>query len=385
MMNIGFLTSEYPHSRTGSSGGIGTSIKNLGIALSKLDQKVTVYVYGQANDDEFQDEGLSIVQIRNKKLKGLSWYLTRKKIQGIINKHISERGLQLVEAPDWTGITAFMKLKCPAVIKLHGSDTYFCHLDHRPVKKWNYFLEKLALKNASAHISVSSFTARLTNEIFGLNLRFEIIPNGIHINENYQINHNKSKLGCNHLILYVGTLIRKKGALELPLIFNEVNKINEDVELVLVGNDSADTKTGSPSTWGMMEPLFTPRALMKVRYCGRKPHDEIGEFYNSASVCVFPSFAEAFPVSWIEAMSRGKAIVASDIGWAREVIEDGISGILCNPVDHKLYSKYILEILNSKELQSELGEKAKERIMQNFTAEITASKTLNCYKRVIND
>ena len=34
-----------------------------------------------------------------------------------------------IEAPDWTGITAFMRLKAPLVIRFHGSDTYFCHLE----------------------------------------------------------------------------------------------------------------------------------------------------------------------------------------------------------------------------------------------------------------
>ena len=43
-MNIGFLTSEYPHNITGSSGGIGTSIKNLANAFTELNHQVTVYV-----------------------------------------------------------------------------------------------------------------------------------------------------------------------------------------------------------------------------------------------------------------------------------------------------------------------------------------------------
>ena len=46
-MKIAFLTPEYPHSRTGNSGGIGTSIKNLAESLVGLGHSVRILVYGQ--------------------------------------------------------------------------------------------------------------------------------------------------------------------------------------------------------------------------------------------------------------------------------------------------------------------------------------------------
>ena len=151
-MNIGFLTSEYPHNNTGSSGGIGTSIKNLADALTELGHRVTVFVYGQAADDEFSDGPIRIAQIQNVRYNGLSWYLTRKKIQNVINKQVIGKQLDIIEAPDWTGITAFMRLKCPLVIKLHGSDTYFCHFDKGRLDS-EIFLEKRPRKHRCSHFS----------------------------------------------------------------------------------------------------------------------------------------------------------------------------------------------------------------------------------------
>jgi hypothetical protein len=49
-MKIAFLTPEYPHSKTGSSGGIGTSIKNLAVGLLAQGHAVRVLVYGQQED-----------------------------------------------------------------------------------------------------------------------------------------------------------------------------------------------------------------------------------------------------------------------------------------------------------------------------------------------
>ena len=86
-MNIAFLTPEYPHTKTGVSGGIGTSIRALALALVKLNHGVIILLYGQKQDDSFEDEGVKVQCIKNVKLKGLSWWLTRKKLERIINSH----------------------------------------------------------------------------------------------------------------------------------------------------------------------------------------------------------------------------------------------------------------------------------------------------------
>ena len=46
-MHIAFLTPEYPHVKTGTAGGIGTSIKNLAESLVALGHTVRILVYGQ--------------------------------------------------------------------------------------------------------------------------------------------------------------------------------------------------------------------------------------------------------------------------------------------------------------------------------------------------
>ena len=72
-MKIGFLTPEYPHSKTGNSGGIGTSIKNLAVGLLAEGCSVRVLVYGQKQEAIFDDNGICIQQIKKVKFKGLSW------------------------------------------------------------------------------------------------------------------------------------------------------------------------------------------------------------------------------------------------------------------------------------------------------------------------
>lgn len=380
-MKIAFLTPEYPHSRTGNSGGLGTSIKNLAIALLDHGISIRVLVYGQKEDALFEDNGIVIQQIKNIKFKGLSWLLTRKKIEKIINQLYINQEINLVEAPDWTGITSFIRpVNCPVVIRLHGSDTYFCHLDNRKVKWLNKFHEKRALQKADSLLSVSQFTADKTNEVFGLNKKFTIIPNLI---DSDLFKGNNQEVFSEKSILYFGSLIRKKGLLELPLIFNKVIEKNPDAKLILVGKDVPDIISGNSSTWQMMQDLFSDQAIKNVEYIQSVPYTEIKEKIQKATVCVFPSFAEAFPVSWLEAMAMEKPIVASNIGWASEMIDEGKNGFLVHPMNHDTFSKRICSFLENRELCLKTGIAARKKVKDFFDIKVLAQQNIEFYKSVI--
>lgn len=381
-MKIAFLTPEFPHPKMVSAGGIGTSILNLSKGLIGLGHQVSILVYGQKDDTFFVENDISFYIIKNIKLKGFSRVLTQRKIEKLINSLVKQSKIDIVEAPDWTGITSNIKPKCPMIVKLHGSDTYFCHLDSRPVKFWNKFREKRALQNATALLSVSKYTAYLTKELFSLERDFTIIPNSIDIEKFALI--DKAEVQEN-TILYFGTLIRKKGLLELPLIFNEVYKKNNKAKLIVIGRDASDIISGNHSTWAMMQSLFDATALKNVSYIGSVAYGQIKAHVSTASVCVFPTFAEALPVSWIEAMALKKAIVASDIGWAAEIIEDSVEGFLVHPKNHNLFADRILELLENQKLRNQFGIEARKKVVQKFSIEVVAKQSADFYKKISNE
>ena len=381
-MKICFLTPEYPHPETGHSGGLGTSIKNLATGLCRLGCTVRVLVYGQAQDREFVSNDIIIQQIKNIKIKGLSWYLTRKKIEKIIDQLHSDSKIDLIEVPDWTGITSFIKpKKCPVVIKLHGSDTFFCDIENRKSKWINRFHEKKALQNADFYVAVSKFVGQETNRIFNQNFVYHLIPNGV--NDVVFDDGIKNDIKSIPTILYFGSIIRKKGLLELPFIFNEVVKNITEVKLVLIGRDVPDIKTNNKSTWSMMQDLFSDQAIKNVFYLGQVPHSDIKNHIQRATVCVFPSFAEAFPVAWLEAMAAGKAVVASNVGWATELISNGIDGLLVYPKDHTEFAQKIVFLLQNNDIRNKIGDAAKQKIINNFDINFIAKKHVNYYQKLI--
>ena len=171
--------------------------------------------------------------------------------------------------------------------------------------------------------------------------------------------------------------------MELPLIFNKVIKENSTAKLILIGKDVPDIISGSTSTWEMMQNLFSEKALANTSYIGSVPYSEIKGYIEQASVCVFPSFAEALPVSWLEAMAMKKAIVASNIGWGKEVVEDGISGFLVHPTQYQLFAEKLNLLLKNDVLAKQLGGNARERIEMVFNIDKITAQNILFYKKTI--
>lgn len=380
-MHIAFLTPEYPHSRVLHSAGIGTSIKNLAVALIQKGVMVSVFVYGQNEAVDFEEEGVKLHLIKAQKYKILGWYLHRKYIQNHLNTLIISEHIDLVEAPDWTGITAFMNLKVPLVIRFHGSDAYFCHLENRKQKLKNYWFEKLAIQKAKAFIAPTTFAGQLSQKIFNIkNKTIKTIHNGLDLH--YFQNSNPENFE-KKVILYIGTIIRKKGVLELPAIFNLVRQKHPSASLVLIGSDSFDITTQSKSTWKLMQKEFKDNDFEKVSYLGKIPYQAVLEHLKKAHVCVFPTFAETLGMVTIESMAMQKTVVNSNIGWAKEMIVDGESGYLVHPKDHQLFANRINSVFENTDLMIQIGNHARERVEAKFDIEKIATENITFYKSLI--
>jgi len=381
-MHIAFLTPEYPHAKVAHAAGIGTSIKNLTVGLINEGIAVTVFVYGQKTQEIIIENGVIIHLIKNKKYKFLGWFFHRKHIENYCNSVIAKEKITLLEAPDWTGITAFMNFKIPLIIRFHGSDTYFCHLENRKQKRKNFWFEKFAVNGAKAFIAPTQFAGDISKDFFRIkNKEIKTIHNGVEL-ENF--NNNSPETYEEGLILNIGTLIRKKGVLELPEIFSKVRSKFPNAKLVLIGGDSPDKKTKAVSTWSLMQERFKEDDLKNVEYLGKIPYSQVKEYIQKANVCVFPTFAETLGMVTIESMAMQKAVVNSNIGWSKELIIDKESGFLVHPANHKQYAGRITELLQDKNLTLEIGKKARSRVEDKFDIKKLVKENIEFYSKVIN-
>lgn len=377
-MHLAFLTPEYAHPYSTPFGGLGTSIKNLAEQLVKKNLDITVFVYGQEKDDYFEENGIRFYFIKQINYDFLGWYRYRKYLEIYLNKIIKQEQIDILEAPDWTGITAFIKFSCPLVLRMHGSDSYFCKLEGRRQKKKNFWFEKLALKNADHLLSVSEFTAKKTREIFKLKKEIKVIPNSVDI----KVFTPSGEQPVPDTILYFGSIIRKKGVLELAHIFKLINEQNPNARLIMAGRNIPDIQTGK-STRALFEEILKKESRENVSWLGSLPYEKVKAEISKAAVIVLPSFAEALPMTWLEAMGMEKAMVTSDIGWAKEVMIDGETGYTVNPKDHAAYAEKILGLLNNRKLAEEMGVAARKRVVEKFSTDLIVKENIKFYESVI--
>jgi glycosyltransferase involved in cell wall biosynthesis len=101
-----------------------------------------------------------------------------------------------------------------------------------------------------------------------------------------------------------------------------------------------------------------------------------------ASVCVYPSHIEAMPIAWIEAMAAGKAVVASQTGPGPELIDDGVSGLLCNPHDPSSIANQIIRLLKDASLRRRLGATARKIAVERYSLDKIVRQNLAYYERI---
>ncbi|TDO77478.1 glycosyltransferase involved in cell wall biosynthesis [Flavobacterium chryseum] len=381
-LHVAYIVSHYPHKAFGHDGGLGTSVYNLVEKLRTSGVQVSVFVYGQKQEFILEEENVTMYSLSDSTAKFLKFYFNRKKIEKFINHKIKEKNIAIIEAPDWTGITAFMNFKIPLIIRFHGSDAYFCHLENRKQKRKNFWFEKLAIKGAQAYIAPTSFAGEVSKELFSIkNKEIQTIHYGLEL-KNFT---NDSPLVYDKgMILYVGTLIRKKGVLELPEIFNKVRKEFPQAKLVLIGSDASDIKTDSNSTWQLMQNQFKNNDVQHVEYLGKIPYNQVQNYIKKANVCVFPTFAETLGMVTIESMAMQKAVVNSNIGWAKELIIDEESGFLVHPANHNLYAERIIELLKDDSFCLKIGQQSRTRVETKFDINKVVFENIAFYKQIIN-
>ena len=108
--------------------------------------------------------------------------------------------------------------------------------------------------------------------------------------------------------------------------------------------------------------------------------ENIVDAYHAADVVVLTSVSEAFPYSVLEAMSCGRAIVATDVGGVREALEK--NGALVPPRDAEGLAREVRKLLDDPALRAQLGARARATIIEKFRVDHTIVKYLDLYNEL---
>ncbi len=99
------------------------------------------------------------------------------------------------------------------------------------------------------------------------------------------------------------------------------------------------------------------------------PMDDIRVPLSLMDVAVTPSLQEGFGLAIVEAMAAGVAVVATDSGGPKEIIEHEKSGLLIPPNDAGLLGRAVRSLLKNPELRERIAEAGRQRAVKRFNME----------------
>jgi glycosyltransferase involved in cell wall biosynthesis len=120
---------------------------------------------------------------------------------------------------------------------------------------------------------------------------------------------------------------------------------------------------GTGASRAEMEELGKQKGIAEhVRYVGEVDHQRMPQYLNLADIVVLPSEREGAPLIYREAQACGRALLASDIPAAREMIEDGKTGLLFRLGDRDDLTAKLLTLIENRVVRQTLGEQARAAV-----------------------
>lgn len=104
----------------------------------------------------------------------------------------------------------------------------------------------------------------------------------------------------------------------------------------------------------------------EVRFLGVRA--DVASIYAAADVVALTSLNEGSPVSLIEAMACGRAVVATRVGGVADVVEDGVTGLLVPARDARGLSRALAQLLRSPAEAARMGAAGRDSVRTRFAA-----------------
>ncbi|MGN4445106.1 glycosyltransferase family 4 protein [Bacillus cereus group sp. MYBK79-1] len=117
--------------------------------------------------------------------------------------------------------------------------------------------------------------------------------------------------------------------------------------------------------------------LKNVKFLGNRK--DIAEILAASDVYILPTINDNFPLSIIEAMFAGKAIISTNCGGIVEMIQDGKTGLLCEPGNVQQIVDSLTLLIRNSQLRLSLGKNAKEYARKYLTQERMVSEIEEIY------
>ncbi|MDB5842233.1 MAG: glycosyltransferase [Herminiimonas sp.] len=204
----------------------------------------------------------------------------------------------------------------------------------------------------------------------------EVIPMGVDLA--HRFTPLPERASAPDEILFAGRLVEKKGVRYLILAMPMIVQRRPQVTLLIAGE--------GPEREELEKLAFATGVAGHIRFLGAIENRDLRTLYRRAAVFVAPSVVarggdqEGLGLVFVEALGCGCAVVASDLPAIRDVIIDGVTGLICKQKDSADLGRKVLTLLDDPIQRAKLGAAGRRHVADRFDWEIVAER----YRQLID-
>jgi glycosyltransferase involved in cell wall biosynthesis len=238
---------------------------------------------------------------------------------------LAEKDIRLVHAHGTRAnsniLWAAKQLKLPVIYTVHG---WSFHQDQHPLIRHLRILgEKYLVSRSDLNISVSASNQQ-TGKQFIPSFKSVVVNNGIDrnkFNPAHAFKDIRKELGIDKdaiLVLFIARFTAHKQPLALMKAFMKAFPSNQQLHLLMVG-DGDQKATASV----LLKELHAEKQITLLPF-----RQDVPDLLAAADIFVLPSLWEGLPIGLLEAMSMGKAVIASKVDGTVEIVSHEVNGWL---------------------------------------------------------
>ncbi len=238
------------------------------------------------------------------------------------------------------------------VTHFHAGDVELYYSRQSRLGRW--FI-RTAIGTSNSVIAVSTSTANSIRDISRSD-EIVVIPNAI---DTAAFRPRESRDIGPVRLLFVGAVGKLKGERDLLRALAKLRSSRLDLKVSIVG-------FGAGSLYDECRHLGISDM---IEFLGPVAVDQMRERYAAADIFVLPTYAEGMPMSVLEAMASGLAIVTTQVGGIPELIDNGENGFMVEPGDIDGLASQIQELAEDPQLRRRLGQAARRKAVNDFDSE----------------
>jgi glycosyltransferase involved in cell wall biosynthesis len=361
------------------AGGIGAAVATLARGMVRAGHRVSVMgVYPEAAIED--DHGVAVYRLalprRPLGIRGLNWYLMRRKLRAHVARLHAREPIDVVEWPDYQG-TFWRPIRgIVDVVKVHG--TALSHRRHGlggRIPWTTAILEMRTLRKIRNWVGVSEWFNAEWRQVANVKPDREVIVyNPVDTGLFAPVQPEKRRKG---LVFYSGALRARKGVKALIQAADIFLQEVPHARLVLMGYESDLKKQDLLA--------LAPRVADRIEFMPFADQRKVAEFMAAAEVFAMPSLYESCGNGWVEAMSCGVPAIGSTWSCGPEIVADGETGFLADPAQPQDIAEKIIRLLTDPALAGRMGAAGRQRALERFSIDVGVKRSEEFYRQCIED